>query len=92
MSSVQNDFYIGVEIEVIAEPTKVYHPFLKEVYYEELAESLRRHGLRAKADEPGAKYRKHNEHYDKWWITRDGSLGNPPRPEGTKVDEEPPLS
>lgn len=86
MTFVQDDFCVGVEIEIIAESIEVYHPFIKEVYYEELAECLRRHETKAKADEPKSKYRKHDEHYDKWWITKDGSLGNPPHPEGTELD------
>ncbi|RYC63301.1 hypothetical protein CHU98_g2883 [Xylaria longipes] len=43
--------------------------------------SLNRQGLLAVADKlNGSRYRKHPEHYDKWWITKDGSLGDPSYP------------
>ena len=73
-------FYFGVEIEVIAEPLIVRHPVIRKFYYERLAESLRSHGLSAVADSLDGTYRKHSEHYDKWFITKDGSLGNPAHP------------
>ena len=73
-------FYFGVEIEFIAEPHTVRYPLYRAFYYEKLAVSLRSHGLRAVADSLDDSYRKHSEHYDKWFITKDGSLGNPPHP------------
>lgn len=42
--------------------------------------SLRSHSLEAVADTLQDRYRKHSEHYDKWFITKDGSLGNPTHP------------
>ncbi|KAJ6015342.1 amidoligase enzyme-domain-containing protein [Penicillium herquei] len=76
----RNSFYFGVEIELIAEPHLVRHPLARKFYYEKLAASLRYHDLNAKADSLECKYRKHCEHYDKWFITKDGSLGNPDHP------------
>ncbi|KAI1749941.1 putative amidoligase enzyme-domain-containing protein [Xylaria castorea] len=74
-------YYFGVEIELIAEPHNVQYPLLRRIYYEMLAGSLYFHGLLAIADElDGSRYRKHPEHYDKWWITNDGSLGDPSYP------------
>ncbi|KAI1116787.1 putative amidoligase enzyme-domain-containing protein [Nemania sp. NC0429] len=74
-------YYFGVEIELIAQPHNVQEPLLRRLYYEELAWSLNRHGLSAISDRlDGSKYRKHPEHYNKWWITKDGSLGDPSYP------------
>lgn len=73
-------FYFGVEIELIAEPHMVRHPLVRKFYYEKLAASLRWHGLDAVADSLEGRYRKHSEHYAKWFITKDGSLGNPTHP------------
>jgi hypothetical protein len=76
----RNSFFFGVEIELIAEPHTVRHPLVRKFYYEKLAASLRYHGLNAVADSLEGRYRKHSEHYDKWFITKDGSLGNPTHP------------
>ncbi len=73
-------YNFGVEIELIAEPHQVQHPFLRAVYYEKLAAALRSQGTQAVADRLNEAYSKHPEHYDKWWITKDGSLGNPDHP------------
>lgn len=73
-------FYFGVEIELISEPHEVRYPLDRRFYYEKLAKSLRSHGLDAKADSLEEKYRKHSEHYDKWFLTQDGSLGKPDYP------------
>ncbi|KAJ6039474.1 hypothetical protein N7444_008379 [Penicillium canescens] len=73
-------FYFGIEIELISEPHVVRHPLGRRFYYEKLAASLRSHGLDAKADSLAGRYRKHSEHYDKWFLTKDGSLGNPAHP------------
>jgi hypothetical protein len=73
-------YHFGIEIEVIAEPHKVRHPLIAWVYYERLAAALEFQGLTALADRNQGRYRKHREHYDKWWITKDGSLGKPPHP------------
>ncbi|KAI0481571.1 putative amidoligase enzyme-domain-containing protein [Xylaria cf. heliscus] len=71
-------YYFGVEIELIAEPQYVQEPLLRRVYYETLARTLNRYGLSAVADKlDGSRYSKHPEHYDKWWITKDGSLKDP---------------
>ncbi|KAK4151972.1 hypothetical protein C8A00DRAFT_35342 [Chaetomidium leptoderma] len=74
-------YHFGVELEVIAQPRTVRHPLVHSVYYEKLASSLRARGVRADADNLEGGYRKHPEHYNnKWWITKDGSLGNPNHP------------
>ncbi|KAH6633762.1 putative amidoligase enzyme-domain-containing protein [Boeremia exigua] len=73
-------YYFGVEIEIIAAPHKVRHPLLRAFYYEKLAAALRKRGEPSAADTLVEKYRKRAEHYDKWWITKDGSLGNPAHP------------
>lgn len=73
-------YHMGVEIELIADPHKIRHPLKRWVYYEKLAASLQYHGLDAVADDLKHKYRKHSEHYDKWFITKDGSLGDPKHP------------
>lgn len=72
--------YFGIEIEIIAAPHTVQHPLSRSFYYEELAEALLDDGLEAVADSLRGAYRKHPEHYDKWFITKDGSLGNPAHP------------
>ncbi|KAF9777238.1 hypothetical protein IL306_004486 [Fusarium sp. DS 682] len=73
-------YHFGVELELIGEPKRVRHPLLRAVYYEELATSLRYDGADAEADKLDQRYRKRPEHYDKWWITKDGSLGDPNHP------------
>ncbi|KAI8626746.1 putative amidoligase enzyme-domain-containing protein [Xylariaceae sp. FL1651] len=73
-------YFFGVEIELIAKPFVVDRPLLRRVYYEKLASSLNSHGVYAIADKLNGSYRKHPEHYGKWWITKDGSLGNPEHP------------
>ncbi|KAK1756705.1 putative amidoligase enzyme-domain-containing protein [Echria macrotheca] len=88
--------YFGVEMEFIARVRRVhrlgdYEDSLYETkhglrlstraaYYECLAAQLRANGQKAAADRLDKSYRKHPEHYDKWWITKDGSLGNPRYP------------
>ncbi|KAI2638790.1 putative amidoligase enzyme-domain-containing protein [Hypomontagnella submonticulosa] len=73
-------YCVGVEIELIAEPIRVSHPLKRRTYYKNLADALISNGARAKADQLDETYRKHSEHYDKWWITKDGSLGDPTHP------------
>ncbi|KAI3324705.1 putative amidoligase enzyme-domain-containing protein [Xylariaceae sp. AK1471] len=73
-------YYLGVEIELIAEPLRIEHPLLRQIYYEKLARSVNQQGGSAIADKLDEKYRKHPEHYNKWLITRDGSLGDPSYP------------
>jgi hypothetical protein len=70
----------GVEIEMIVEPHTVRDPLKPEVYYRKLEAALRKRGLKALADTLTERYRKHPEHYNKWWITKDGSLGKPSHP------------
>ena len=73
------DYFFGIEIEMRAKPHKVRPP-LKEkhvLYYNKLAAALRNRGLKALADDLQSTYTKHPEHYDKWWITKDGTLGKP---------------
>ncbi|KAI1740849.1 putative amidoligase enzyme-domain-containing protein [Xylaria scruposa] len=73
------NYHFGVEIEVCVEPHKIRNPLSEKhaLYYEKLAAALRNRRLNAKADDLTSTYVKHPEHYDKWWITKDGSLGNP---------------
>ncbi len=73
-------YFFGVEIELIGRPLVVRHPLQRRYYYEELAKCLREQGAAAAADKLDTSYRKHSEHYDKWWITKDGSLGSPEHP------------
>ncbi|KAF5532982.1 swim zinc finger domain-containing protein [Fusarium mexicanum] len=72
------DYHFGIEIEVIVEPHKIRTPLSTKhaLYYSKLAASLRKRGLKAKADDLQQGYNKRPEHYDKWWITKDGSLGS----------------
>lgn len=73
-------YLFGVEIELIAEPRVVQDPSKRQAYYAKLAKSLQSHGLNAVADTLDERYRKHPEHFTRWWITKDGSLGNPTPP------------
>ncbi|KAI0411870.1 hypothetical protein F5X98DRAFT_380342 [Xylaria grammica] len=70
------DYHFGVEIEVIAEPRKTGNPLSQNraLYYKELAAALRKRGLNAQADKLTEPYAEHPDHYDKWFITKDGSL------------------
>lgn len=74
-------YYFGVEIELIATPIKIQYPTHRAHYYTKLAKALRSCGAKAISDSLEERYRKHPEHYDKWWITKDGSLGSPPSPQ-----------
>lgn len=65
----------GVEIEAVLRPHTLRLPLNCAEYYSKLAAALRRRGLKAKADDLQSSYSKRADHYDKWWITRDGSLG-----------------
>ena len=73
------DYHFGIEIEVCVKPHKIRNPLSSHyaLYYSKLAASLRKRGLKAKADDLASSYAKRPEHYDKWWITKDGSLGDP---------------
>lgn len=66
----------GIEIEILAEPHTIRCPLDYPLYYGKLAAALRNRGLNANADDLQAGYSKHSEHFDKWWITSEGSLGN----------------
>ncbi|KAI0549356.1 putative amidoligase enzyme-domain-containing protein [Xylaria curta] len=70
-------YHFGIEIELIAEPRDAQYPLQRQIHYSRLARSLEAHGFPAIADSLDGRYRKHPEHYDKWWITKDGSLGDP---------------
>ncbi|OQO15258.1 hypothetical protein B0A48_00641 [Cryoendolithus antarcticus] len=80
-------YNFGIEIELISRPHTVRSPLVRIEYYERLAASLRKRALSAQADTSTENYRKHTEHYDKWWITRDGSLGDPDHPQRNWEDE-----
>jgi hypothetical protein len=82
MTSVQS-FGFGIEIEAVVKPWKIrpnWRGFPQE-YYEILAKALRNRGLKAIADRLNTDYQaQHPEHYNKWFITKDGSL----QPEGNQ--------
>ncbi|KAI7768411.1 hypothetical protein LZL87_012495 [Fusarium oxysporum] len=61
------DYHFGIEIEVIVGPHKVRLPLSTKhaLYYGKLAASLRKRGLKAKADDLQQGYTKRPEHYDK---------------------------
>lgn len=69
------NYNFGIEIEVLAEPHTIRAPLDHALYYDKLAKSLRKRGLKAAANDllPGST-RHRPDHYDKWWITCDGSL------------------
>ncbi|KAL9562338.1 hypothetical protein ACKAV7_013421 [Fusarium commune] len=64
------DYHFGIEIEVIVGPHKVRLPLSTKhaLYYGKLAASLRKRGLKAKADDLKQGYTKRPEHYDKCHI------------------------
>lgn len=67
----------GIEIEAVVEPWKIRPEWRgkPQEYYERLALALRNRRLKSKADRLDASYQpQHSEHYDKWFITKDGSL------------------
>lgn len=67
----------GVEIEMVLTPkyvTMQYAPQEDELWRKLLAALLQREGLEAVAKHDEERYRNHPEHYDKWFITTDGSL------------------
>ncbi|KAI1092384.1 putative amidoligase enzyme-domain-containing protein [Rostrohypoxylon terebratum] len=63
----------GIEIEVIVEPHTLRTPLNALAYYERLASSLRKRGQGAKVD-GSRSYKNRYESFDKWLITKDGSL------------------
>ncbi|TDZ54329.1 hypothetical protein CTRI78_v006384 [Colletotrichum trifolii] len=69
------NYSFGIEIEAIVRPHKIRPnlPSLHALYYSKLAASLRKRNLDAQSD-PLILHKKHPEHYDKWWITKDVSL------------------
>ena len=65
----------GVEIEMVLSPKHTQTASSKDGYWrEQLAALLRGQGLEAVARHDEERYRKHPEHYNKWFITTDGSL------------------
>ena len=72
------EFGFGIEIEAVVQPWKRRPDWIPAQYYERLAQALRNRDLPAKGDPCTGSYRKHPEHYGRWFITRDGSLA--PRP------------
>lgn len=70
-------FGFGIEIEAVVEPWK-FRPqwrFNPEQYYERLALALRNRGRNAVADNLSLTWQpQHPEHYERWFITKDGSL------------------
>lgn len=71
------NYHFGIEIEVLVEPHTIRAPLDHALYYDKLSKSLRKRGLKAVANDlqPGGR-RRRPDLYDKWWITRDGSLDN----------------
>ncbi len=70
-------FGFGIEIEAVGQPWKVRPEWSNkpQEYYQRLALALSNRGLRALADRLDSGYQaQHPEHYNKWFITRDGSL------------------
>lgn len=70
-------FGFGVEVEAVVQPWRVRAEWRDQpqLYYERLALALRNRGLNAVADDLTGTYQaQHAEHYDKWFITRDGSI------------------
>ncbi|OAA34646.1 swim zinc finger domain protein [Beauveria brongniartii RCEF 3172] len=65
----------GVEIEAVVRPHTPRPPLDAALYYRKLAAALVKRGLQAEADDLLSGNRRRSESYDKWWITRDGSLG-----------------
>ncbi|KAH6633759.1 putative amidoligase enzyme-domain-containing protein [Boeremia exigua] len=74
-------FGFGIEIEAVVKP--LHHQSTEsappQAYYEILASELRRNGLPAVADRLNQAWQaQHPDHYDKWFITKDGSLHGEP--------------
>jgi len=69
-------FGFGIEVEAVVQPWKVRPEWRgkPQEYYERLALALRNRNLKALSDNLAGSYRSHPEHYDKWFITKDGSL------------------
>lgn len=74
---MDQEYAFGVEIELIVKPRDIIYPLSRPYYYKKLASKLKHYGLDAVGDKLNERYRKHPEHYNKWWITKDGSLGDP---------------
>lgn len=77
----------GIEIEAIVEPHTLRAPLNALDYYERLTRSLRKRGQGAKVDSLRL-YKNAYESFDKWLITRDGSLDG----HGDNQGNEKPLS
>ena len=70
-------YSFGVEIEIIARPHRIkdLHERSHAEYYRDLSDAIKARLLSSASDPlPARGYQKHPEHYDKWWITKDGSL------------------
>ncbi|KAH8718860.1 hypothetical protein HC256_003488 [Beauveria bassiana] len=65
----------GVEIEAVVRPHTPRPPLDAALYYKKLAAALVKRGLKAEADDLLSGDRRRPASYEKWWITRDGSLG-----------------
>ncbi len=70
------EYHLGVEIEALLQPLRISHPLREKhaLYYKKLAEALQAKGLKARANDLKTNT-KYPDKYNKWWITRDGSLG-----------------
>lgn len=68
-------FRFGIEIEAVVEPRKVRPEWQGQdhLYFGRLVQALKNRELMAMADN-GPYRASHPEHYDKWFITKDGSL------------------
>ena len=64
----------GIEIEAVLVLKEAQRGWGPIQCYKQLADALRRKDLPAIHDSGTSGYRKHPEHYGRWFITRDGSL------------------
>ncbi|KAL2070253.1 hypothetical protein VTL71DRAFT_13279 [Oculimacula yallundae] len=74
-------FGFGIEIEAVVKPQndRLEWRGRPQEYYELLAADLRRRNIPAIADRLNAAWQaQYPQHYDKWFITKDGSLGGQP--------------
>lgn len=69
-------FGYGVEIEAVVQSRRIKPEWrgTLEQRYKKLTSALRKKGLLAVADDLSGSHRPHQEHYDTWLITKDGSL------------------
>lgn len=75
MTTSTKHYSFGVEIESVVRPYGGHRDFKEVDWYRLLAEKLQNRGIPATWDDCSS-YRRHDEYYgNKWFVTRDGSLG-----------------